>query len=301
MLAYTFWPSNRKRFDRAKNSILDRDDEPWKQYERDPVSGRATTGHEWNGIKELDTPVPRGVLMFLIVTHVWAIGWWFLVPAWPLGTTYTRGLLGVDQQATVEARLVEGQRERAAWMTRLETEPYDAILADEALMQTVRHTGRQLFGDNCAACHGRDGKGGTNYPDLTDDDWLWGGDPALIEQTMRVGINTAHPDSRLGQMPAFGRDKMLDRDQVQRRGGLRLLADPSGLFDAGEYRPHQRRAGSLHDDLRGLPRRERQGQPGGRRSEPDRRPLDLRRRPRHHHRLRAWRPAGPHADLGRDG
>ncbi|RWB06246.1 cytochrome-c oxidase, cbb3-type subunit III [Mesorhizobium sp.] len=183
--------------------------------ERDPVTGRETTGHEWNGIKELDTPVPRGVLMFLMVTHVWAIAWWFLVPSWPLGTTYTRGLLAIDQRQTVEARLVEARRDRVNWMNRIETEGYDVILADEALMQTVRSTGRQLFGDNCAACHGRDGKGGANYPDLTDDDWLWGGGPELIEQTMRVGINTRHPESRIGQMPAFGRDEMLDREQVR--------------------------------------------------------------------------------------
>ena len=183
--------------------------------ERDPVSGRETTGHEWNGIKELDTPVPRGVLMFLIVTHIWAIVWWFFVPSWPLGTTYTKGLLGTDQRQTVEAQLVEAQRGRSGWMSRIETEDYNAILADEALMQTVRSTGRQLFGDNCAACHGRDGKGGANYPDLTDDDWLWGGGPELIEQTLRVGINTQHPESRIGQMPAFGRDEMLDRDQVR--------------------------------------------------------------------------------------
>lgn len=183
--------------------------------ESDPVSGRETTGHEWNGIKELDTPIPRGVLLFLIVTHVWAIAWWFFVPAWPLGTTYTRGLLGIDQRQTVEAQIVEARRARADWMTRIETEPYDAILADESLMQVVRDTGRQLFGDNCAACHGRDGKGRANYPDLTDDDWLWGGGPEFIEQTMRVGINTRHPESRIGQMPAFGRDEMLDRDQVR--------------------------------------------------------------------------------------
>ena len=185
------------------------------EIERDDVTGRETTGHEWNGIRELDTPIPRGVLMFLIVTHIWAIAWWFFVPAWPLGQTYTKGLLGVDQQTTVEARLVEGQQQRSAWTTRLETEPYEAILADEALMKTVRDTGRQLFGDNCAACHGRDGRGRANYPDLTDDDWLWGGGPELIEQTMRVGINTAHPDTRIGQMPAFGRDQMLDREQVR--------------------------------------------------------------------------------------
>ena len=183
--------------------------------ERDPVTGRDTTGHEWNGIKELDTPIPRGVLMFLIVTHVWAIFWWFMVPAWPLGVTYTKGLLGIDQQTTVEARVIDGQQQRSGWTTRLENEPYDTILADEALMRTVRDTGRQLFGDNCAACHGRDGRGRANYPDLTDDDWLWGGGPELIEQTMRVGINTAHPESRVSQMPAFGRDEMLDREQVR--------------------------------------------------------------------------------------
>lgn len=185
------------------------------EVDRDSFSGRETTGHEWNGIKELDTPVPRGVLMFLIVTHLWAIGWWFLVPSWPLGTTYTRGLLGVDQRTTVEESVVEGQRERASWTTRLETEPYDVILADEGLMQIVRRTGRQLFGDNCAACHGRDGRGGANFPDLTDNDWLWGGGPEMIEQTLRVGVNTSHPDTRVGQMPAFGHDEMLDRTQVQ--------------------------------------------------------------------------------------
>tara|TARA_Y100000815_G_scaffold241419_1_gene237665 strand:- start:8532 stop:9413 length:882 start_codon:yes stop_codon:yes gene_type:complete len=185
------------------------------EVERDPVTGRETTGHEWNGIKELDTPVPRGVLMFLIITHMWAIFWWFMVPAWPLGGTYTKGLLGINQQTTVEARIIGGQQQRSAWTTRLENEPYDTILADEALMKTVRETGRQLFGDNCAACHGRDGRGRANYPDLTDDDWLWGGGPELIEQTMRVGINSAHPESRIAQMPAFGRDEMLDRAQVR--------------------------------------------------------------------------------------
>ncbi|WP_295811584.1 cytochrome-c oxidase, cbb3-type subunit III [uncultured Nitratireductor sp.] len=185
------------------------------EVERDPFTGRETTGHEWNGIKELDTPIPRGVLMFLIVTHVWAIFWWFLVPTWPLGVTYTKGLLGIDQRTTVEAQVEDGQQQRAPWTERLASEPYDAILSDEALMQTVRDTGRQLFGDNCAACHGRDGRGRANYPDLTDDDWLWGGGPELIEQTMRVGINTTHPESRIAQMPAFGRDQMLDREQVR--------------------------------------------------------------------------------------
>ena len=81
-------------------------------------------------------------------------------------------------------------------MSRIEKEDYNAILADEALMQTVRHRAPAVRRQR-AACHGRDGKGGANYPDLTDDDWLWGGGPALIEQTLRVGINTQHPESRI--------------------------------------------------------------------------------------------------------
>jgi len=183
--------------------------------EQDPVTGRETTGHEWNGIKELDTPVPRGILLFLIVTHIWAVAWWFFAPTWPLGTTYTKGLLGFDQRTTVEERVVEGQQARQDWVARIESEPYDQILADESLMQIVRSSGRQLFGDNCAACHGRDGRGRANYPDLTDGDWIWGSGPEAIEQTMRVGVNTEHPESRIGQMPAFGRDGMLERDQVR--------------------------------------------------------------------------------------
>jgi cytochrome c oxidase cbb3-type subunit 3 len=182
--------------------------------ERDPVSGRLTTGHEWNGIKELDTPVPRGVLMFLIATHLFAFLWWVLMPTWPLGTTYTRGLLGTDQWQAVDRNLVAASLERAGWVDAIDKGGFDEIKANEQLMQVVRNTGPQLFGDNCAACHGIDGKGGSNYPDLTDDDWLWAGGPEGIAETMRIGINSRHPESRVAQMPAFGRDAMLDRAQV---------------------------------------------------------------------------------------
>src|SRR5687767_12575219 len=182
--------------------------------ERDPVSGQKTTEHEWNGIKELDTAVPRGVLMFIIVTHVWALLWWILMPTWPLVTTYTKGVLGIDQRQTVEQELVAAQAERASWMKAIETDSYEQIQSNEDLMKVVRSTGRQLFGDNCAACHGADGKGRANYPDLTDDDWLWGGEVEQIAQTMRLGINSRHQNTRVAQMPAFGRDAMLDRTQV---------------------------------------------------------------------------------------
>ncbi|KQZ46614.1 cytochrome C [Rhizobium sp. Root149] len=183
--------------------------------EVDPVSGRKTTGHEWNGIKELDTPVPRGVLMFLVVTHLFALLWWILMPTWPIGTTYTKGVLGTDQWDRVEEEMAQSQAARAKWTNAIETKSFDEIMADENLMQFVRSSGRQLFGDNCAACHGADAKGAANYPNLTDDDWLWGGEPENIAETLRVGINSPHGESRVAQMPAFGRDQMLERPQVR--------------------------------------------------------------------------------------
>ncbi len=183
--------------------------------EIDPVSGKKTTGHEWNGIKELDTPVPRGVLIFLVVTHLFALLWWVLMPTWPIGTTYTKGVLGTDQHKEVEQKITEAQVFRAEWTDAIESKSFDEIITDQNLMEYVRASGRQLFGDNCAACHGTDGTGRFNYPDLTDDDWLWGGGPENIAETLRVGINSPHGESRMAEMPAFGRDQMLERTEVR--------------------------------------------------------------------------------------
>jgi len=196
--------------------------------EKDPVSGQKTTGHEWNGIKELDTPVPLGILIFIVVTHVWALLWWVLMPTFPLATTYTKGILGTDQRKIVEQDLTEAQAQRAARMKAIETSSYEDILANEDLMKLVRTTGHQLFGDNCAACHGADGRGRANYPDLTDEDWLWGGGPEKIAETMKIGINSTHQNTRVAQMPAFGRDAILDRNQVTNVATyVQSLSDPA--------------------------------------------------------------------------
>ncbi|WP_108398985.1 cytochrome-c oxidase, cbb3-type subunit III [Devosia submarina] len=186
------------------------------KVEIDPVSGEQTTGHEWNGIKELDTPVPRGILWFIVVTHLFALVWWVLMPAFPLGWTYTKGILGIDQRDTVEQVIVGNQTAREPWTSQIAALPFDQIQADEALMTHVAQSGRQLFGDNCAACHGLNGTGRSSYPDLTDGDWLWGdGSPEAIAETMRVGINARHDETRMSQMPAFGRDAMLRRPEVR--------------------------------------------------------------------------------------
>ncbi|MFV0474548.1 MAG: cytochrome-c oxidase, cbb3-type subunit III [Pikeienuella sp.] len=182
--------------------------------ERDPLTGHMITGHEWNGIVELNTRVPRAVWFFIIVTHVWSLIIWVLLPAWPMVTTYTKGLLGLDQRVEVQEDITRANAARAEWVTRIADMPVADILADEAMMARVNDTAPTLFGDNCAVCHGAGAAGGPGFPDLTDNDWLWGGDPDTIMETLRVGINSPHPETRIAEMMAFGRDGILERKQV---------------------------------------------------------------------------------------
>jgi cytochrome c oxidase cbb3-type subunit 3 len=182
--------------------------------ERDSYTGYTTTGHEWNGIKELNTPVPRLVYFFLSLAFLFSVGYWVLMPAWPLGTTFTKGLLHTDQRQVVEASLEQATLARDVWTRKIEAESFSTIQSDPRLMDVVRQSGRTLFGDNCAVCHGLDAKGGKGFPNLTTTSWLWGGTPEAVFETIRVGINSAHPKTRVSQMPAFGRDQMLPRADV---------------------------------------------------------------------------------------
>src|SRR5215831_15150006 len=160
--------------------------------ERDEHTGYMLTGHEWNGIKELNTPVPRIVFFFLIVTSLFALGYWVLMPAFPLGTTYTKGLLGFDQRDFVTQSVKEAAADRATWTDQIAARSYADIERDPKLMTAVRQTGRTLFGDNCAVCHGRDAKGGKGFPNLTTASFMWGSSPEQIAETIRVGINSAN-------------------------------------------------------------------------------------------------------------
>ena len=209
--------------------------------EHDPHTGYSTTGHEWNGIKELNTPVPRAVYFFLLLTILFSVVCWVLLPAWPTGASYSRGLLGIDQRDDVEASLREAALERDRWTKQIESKSFADIQADPHLMTAVRQVGRTMFGDNCAACHGADAKGSTGFPNLTTSSWLWGGAPEAIEETIRVGINSIHKDSRVSQMPAFGRDQVISRDEIQDViAYVRTLSDPAATTN---IRPEQLDAG----------------------------------------------------------
>lgn len=180
---------------------------------RDPYTGRMTTGHEWNGIIELNTPVPKLVLLFLALTFLSSVIIWLLAPAWPGLNSYTKGLLGIDQRTTLEKSLEKSAVKTADWRADIETMTFEDISRSSALMATVTDHGERLFEDNCAMCHGSDGRGGDGFPNLVDNQWLWGGDPETIMETLRVGINSGHEDSRISQMMAYGRDGILTLDQ----------------------------------------------------------------------------------------
>jgi len=198
------------------------------QEERDPVSGHVTTGHEWNGIKELNTPVPRAIWVFLITFAAFAIVWTILMPSWPGVSGYFGGLLGADQHKAVAESIVEAMDAKANWTDTIVAGSYDDLLANEDAMKFVRIGGKTLFGDNCAACHGLNAQGNPGYPNIAQAPTLWGGDPETIAETIRVGINSQHPDTRISQMPAFGRDQMLTLAQVDQVAQYVLtLSDPA--------------------------------------------------------------------------
>lgn len=195
--------------------------------EIDPITGYDTTGHDWSGIRELNTPFPRFVLWILIATFLYSVIAWIMLPAWPLGRDYTPGVLGLDQQEMAEDNLRDLQALRETWLDRFETADFAALSDDPALLGVAMPAADRLFQDNCSACHGRDGGGGPGYPVLRDEHWLWGGAPEEIAVTLQVGINAGHPEARWAQMPAF--DWMED-DELSALSGY-VAAMPSGAID----------------------------------------------------------------------
>lgn len=203
--------------------------------ERDEFTGQLTTGHEWNGIKELNTPVPKLLWAFLISMALFGVIWTVLMPSWPGINGYFRGLLGADQHMSVRETMAAANAERAVWTERLATEDLTALQADEAIMSVVRSAGPALFVDNCAACHGPAANGNVGYPNIAQSPMMWGGDPDTVAETIRVGINANHPETRFAQMLAFGKDQMLASEEIS------LLADYIVSLSTGPALPEDQR------------------------------------------------------------
>jgi cytochrome c oxidase cbb3-type subunit 3 len=180
----------------------------------DDVSGTSTTGHEWDGIKELNTPLPRWWVITFYASIVWAVGYWIVYPAWPLLSGYTSGILHYSSRADVAVELANLEKIRGAKMMTLGAAPLADIEKDPALLALARARGKAVFGDNCAPCHGSGGAGAKGYPNLNDDDWLWGGSLDQIMQTIEFGARSGHANTHEGAMLAFGKEGILKSGEI---------------------------------------------------------------------------------------
>ena len=181
----------------------------------DEVSGTETTGHEWDGIRELDTPLPRWWLLTFYACIVFAIGYVIAYPAIPLIHGATGGLLGWSSRGALQQSLTAAQAAQAGELAKLSQLSLADIKSNEALNQFAIAGGRSAFKVYCSQCHGSGAEGAPGYPNLNDDDWLWGGTPEAIMQTITHGIRyTADADTRDLQMPNFGADQILTHEQI---------------------------------------------------------------------------------------
>lgn len=179
----------------------------------DELSGVETTGHEWDGIRELNNPMPRWWVWTFYATIVWAVGYAIAYPAWPMITDATKGMLGYSSRAEFAQSIKAATEAQKAFKDRIAATSVDGIASDPELLQFALNGGDAAFKVNCITCHGSGATGGPGYPNLNDDDWLWGGTTGQIYETIRFGVRSDHPETRTSEMPAFA--DMLEPGQIR--------------------------------------------------------------------------------------
>jgi len=180
----------------------------------DEISGVETTGHEWDGIRELNNPMPRWWVWTFYATIVWAIGYTILYPAWPLVNEATKGVLNYSSRGELAGEMEGAKIAQGGIMEKISKVSLEEILADPQLVQFATAGGASAFRVNCVQCHGTGAAGGQGYPNLNDDEWLWGGDINAIYHTIAHGVRDGvDADTRYSEMPAFA--DMLQPEEVR--------------------------------------------------------------------------------------
>jgi cytochrome c oxidase cbb3-type subunit 3 len=184
------------------------------KIEKDALTGTETTGHEWDGIKELNTPLPKWWLYILYATIIWSAIWAVLYPSFPGLTGHWRGTTGWTQREAIAEEMARVAEARAPMFARLKAAGLDEIRRDPMLLQIAMAGGRVAFADNCAACHGTGGEGRPGgFPALVDDEWIWGGSLDEIAFSIRHGIRNDQDDNaRTSLMPAYA--QLLSRREI---------------------------------------------------------------------------------------
>lgn len=186
------------------------------EREIDEVTGVGTTGHEWDGIRELDNPMPRWWLWTFYATILFSVGYMVYYPAVPLLEGSTMGISGTTNRGLLKEEMAIVSESRQETENLLSSSSLDDIAKNDALYRYASAGGESLFKVYCSQCHGSGAEGGPGYPNLNDDDWLWGGDLEAIYTSIAHGVrNDEDDDARFSQMPAFGTDGVLDREQIK--------------------------------------------------------------------------------------
>ncbi len=222
----------------------------------DEVSGVETTGHEWDGIRELNNPLPRWWLWTFYACIIWAIGYSIAYPSIPMLTTNTKGLLGWSSRGAVASEMSAAEAGRATLIEKIKGSELTDIVADNEMRTYAIAAGASTFKVYCSQCHGSGAAGGPGFPNLNDDDWIWGGDIAAIHQTIAHGIRyNEDSDTRVSEMPAFG--EMLEADQIKQVAAYvaSLSGTPSdaALATAGQPVFAENCASCHGEDAKGLP------------------------------------------------
>lgn len=183
--------------------------------EIDEHSGTETTGHEWDGIKELNSPMPRWWLTILYATIVWSVGYMLVYPAWPLLSSYTKGFFEYSSRAEVAKEILKAKELQKADLDKLAGASLEEIRTDADMLEFAMAGGRAAFNVNCSQCHGSGAQGFVGYPNLNDDEWLWGGTIEDIHLTITHGIrNDDDDDAHQSDMPAFLTDEILSVAEI---------------------------------------------------------------------------------------
>ncbi len=186
------------------------------KVEKDALTGTETTGHEWDGIKELNNPLPRWWLYIFYATIIFSVIWMLLYPSVPWLNGYFGGLLGYQQREVIEDQIGNARQAQAQFLDAIAESDLTALSEDPDLFQFALTGGEAAYNNNCAPCHGLGGAGQANYPVLADDVWLWGGSMEDIHHTLDVGVRwEENQDTRFSLMPAYGTLGIFDRDQIR--------------------------------------------------------------------------------------
>ena len=203
--------------------------------EIDAISGIQTTAHEWDGVKELDNPLPKWWLYTFYACILWSIGYMIVYPAWPTLNGYTKGIWGYSQRVAVADEMKTALGSQSAYRAKLEQTPLADVRKDGELLRFAMAGGGAAFQTNCAPCHGRGAQGFAGYPNLNDDDWVWGGSIAQIEATIQHGIRS--PDdkqTRDSAMPKFGLDNLLKDSEIDDAAEFVLSLSAKSTISSGD-------------------------------------------------------------------